>query len=251
MRRSLSNPFLVALCTFALTSKLRAERFGDLYAEGVYLGRAKTTAGLLNARYGETLRPGLETYGVLRMGGDTRTYLEASDAVYNDNFMFLAAGLDYLNLLPGMRFSAQVGGSIDLNPKIHRQGFDFRTGMYTYHEAPSFTDSWNQEIYSEAVYVHRYRNFIADILWKLVFKAYEGNTWDINPLGAFVMSVDSKGYDYNRFVEFRTGVRVRAADWANLAFHPMYVFGTRWNVDHMADANYREFRFLVTAYTAF
>lgn len=241
----------IAVLVLALPiSNARAEKFGDLYGEGVYLGAAKTTTGLLNLRYGENaLLPDFEVYGVGRIGGDTRTYLEKSDAIYNDNFLFLGLGIDYL-ISSGIRMTLQAGGSFDLNSKIDRSGFDLRTGLMTYHEFPGIGDDWTQEVYSEALYVHRYRNFLADVQWKAVYKMWDGENFGLEPLGALAMSVDSKGFDYNRFVEFRLGARLRSR-YGNLALIPMYVAGSRWAIDDVNKASYREFRVLLTTFFAF
>ncbi len=251
MRSFLSIAVYVSVSSLFVASAAKAEFFGDLYAEGVYLGAAKTTAGLMNLRAGDVPLEGLEVYGVSRLGGDTRTYLETSDSVYNDNFMFLGAGVDYLGLLPGVRMSFQIGGSFDLNSKINREGFDLRTGVFTYHETPGPTEEWLQEIYSESLYVRRYRNFLASLQWRLVYNGWSAGDWELSPLGSMVMSVDSQGFDYNRFVELRGGFRFRNREWANLAFQPMYVAGARWNADDVTRASYQEFRFLVTMFTAF
>lgn len=233
--------------------------FTDLYAESVFLGDAQTLTGLATLRAGRLWNDDFEVYGFGRLGGDTRTYLDKSDAVYNDNFFFFGLGLDYLGLTNGVRMIAQVGASLDLNSKIDRGGFDFRTGMVTYHEAPFNPEDaagrWVQEIYTESLYVHRYRNFLATAQWRVFGNLREtwapkAKAWDFGPLFTSVVSVDSKGYSYNRFVEFRAGARVRRADWWNLAFVPQYVFGSRWDEIKGAE-NYGELRALMTFAKAF
>ena len=122
-----------------------------------------------------------EAYGVSRLGGDTRTVLDSSDAVYNDNYVFFGVGVDYLGLFPGVRAVAQIGVSEDLNSKIHMGGPDGRTGFMTYHEIrPSHFPIYS-EIYSEELYVHRYRNVLASLQTRFL---YDAVVWRFNPEGA-------------------------------------------------------------------
>lgn len=246
MRAALFGLLFVAAATPAWALK----PFQDLYAEGVFLSSAKTTAGLLQYRFGVPLnvgRAGWETYAIGRIGGDTRTYLEKSDNVFNDNFLFTGAGIDFTGLFPGIRFLLQLGYSFDLNKKINRGGLDGRLGFITFHEANKVGDPMTQELYTESIYVHRYRNFLAGFQWRLFndFLKNTGTKHELGPLLATAISVDSKGFDYNRFVELRVGARWRMREWLGFSLMPQYVWGTRWNMVDMNSANYRELRALV------
>src|SRR4051794_21316099 len=62
--------------------------FSDIYAEGTGLSKAQTMASYTQLRTGLNVGSTLETYALARLGGDTRTGLDPSNAIYNDNYVF-------------------------------------------------------------------------------------------------------------------------------------------------------------------
>ncbi|MBI2711454.1 MAG: hypothetical protein HYX41_01135 [Bdellovibrio sp.] len=110
------------------------EFFADLYSEESALGQAKTLTTYTQVRAGLKTQSQLEFYGSARFGADSRTMFEKGTSVYNDNYLFLGAGVDYLGLLPGVRTVFQVGVSKDLSNKLDAGGLDGRVGVVTYHE---------------------------------------------------------------------------------------------------------------------
>ena len=229
---------------------------GSVYFEGAYLGRANTVAGLVVPKFG-FCRPnlGVELYATARTGIDTRTFVEQSDAIYNDNYLFLGAGIDYVRLIPGVRLSLQLGRSFDLNSKIHRGGFDARAGFMTYHEWRHSLTVFRNEIYSEGFYVRRYQNVIGSIqvksfypVWNSEKDPYHGI--EAGPYLNLMASGDTADFDYNRFLEAQYGARIRYQAPLTLAFHVLGVAGRR---PDSADPvkNYSEFRLLLNGYWEF
>ncbi len=229
--------------------------FGATYAEAVHLNRSDTFAGLLVERVGlQNEKAGLETYAVVRIGADSRTYLERSDAVYNDNYLFTGLGVDYTQLLPGLRLSLQGGYSFDLTDKIKRAGIDYRAGFMTYHEI-RWTSRFRNEIYSEGFYIRRYRDFFAALQLRSFFAAWQNDAdpykgFEAGPYLNFTGSHDSADFDYNRFVEAHYGARIRYQGPLTLALQAFGVSG------HHTDGNsslpaYTDFRVLLTGYFEF
>lgn len=235
----------------APAKKIDLKSFGDLYGESIYLNRFNTTAAFTQLRYGLTdPKKKLELYGTLRVGGDTRTQLDPNAGIYNDNFLFVGAGVDYVGLVRGVRLRAQVGHSTDLNSKINRGGFDALAGVITYHEIPLPEMRIVNEIYSEALYIHRYGNFLANLQTRTLYNAFQssknGWTFKIEPMISTSTVFDSQGLDYNRFVEGKAGVRATLRSRKiSMAITPHYVVGTRMSGPN---PSFRDFRVLATLY---
>ena len=229
------------------------DTFFSAYYESAYLNRAQTGAGLFVPKWGATnSRLGFEAYVTARMGVDSRTFLEQSDQIYNDNFLFLGAGVDQVTWLKGVRFSVQVGNSIDLNPKIHLGGFDLRTGWMSYHEMEWIPQSFRSEFYTEGFYVRRYRNALGSVhirnFWPIVSTAHsEYQGVEVGPVLQGVLSGDTEGYDYNRFVEAQAGVRVQVHTPLSIALHLLAVEGRRLDPESPI-GKYHDFRALITGY---
>lgn len=250
--------FILFLSLFLMISEVRAASapprwgsFYSLYYEGVYLNRADTLAGLIVPRLGvKDSETGVELYGVMRAGMDSRTFLEESDQIYNDNFLFLGIGVDQASVFPGVRLSFQIGHTMDLNPKIHLGGFDLRSGFMTYHEMSWIPRKLRSEYYSEGFYVHRYRNFLGGFqvrtfapLIGVPGSPYEG--MELGPELRLQINGDTEGYDYNRFVEAQAGIRLEYHTPLAIALHVLEVFGRRLELDSPVGA-YTDFRVLLT-----
>jgi hypothetical protein len=224
-------------------------RLNDIYFENIRLSRADTFVGYIQLRSGvRSITSQVESYAVVRAAMDTRTMLGTLADVYSDNFFFAGAGLDYLGFFPGIRLTAQIGASMDLSSKIHQGGFDYRFGSQSYHEIP-WNEGLKSEIYSEALYLRRYSNFLAALQFRTFYSVARwkvgGQSADLGPLVTLVGSLDSGGLDYNRFAELRLGARLTLQGPLTLALSPYYVFGGRWA--RPTDlANYRDFRVLLS-----
>ncbi len=250
MRKLKSNQVFLILCLF-ITVSAHAEILSSIYFEGSYLNTAATFASLVVPKAGWVDHGlGLEVYATARTGMDSRTFIERSDAIYNDNYLFLAGGVDYTKLIPGVRLSLQVGQSFDLNPKIHLGGFDIRSGFMTYHEIEWVPLFFRNEIYSEGFYVRRYKNVIADLhlrsfltAWKSEGDRYHG--FEVGPYLNLLGSYDTADYDYNRFLEAQYGARIQYHSPVTLGFHVLGVLGHRSEGDIR---NYSDFRLLLTTY---
>ena len=231
----------------------RWDTFFSAYYESVWLDRAQTAAGLLVPRVGvKSPEQGFEIYLTSRVGVDSRTYLEQSDQIYNDNFLFLGMGVDQVSWIKGVRFSLQTGTSIDLNPKINLGGFDLRAGFMTYHEIEWMPDRLRSEIYSEAFYIRRYRNGLGSLQLRTFLpltsqgrSRYEG--LELGPEIEGVISGDTHGFDYNRFVEGLLGLRLQVHTPLSIGVHALGVRGRRLDPES-AIGSYSDFRFLVTGY---
>ena len=228
----------------------------SVYFEGLYLNSAKTFTGLLSPKFGYcNAETGFETYITPRLGADSRTFIDSSDTIYEDNFLFLGAGVDYTKLLPGVRLTAQVGRSFDLNSKIKLGGFDFRTGWMTYHEKEWIPVKLRSEFYTEGFYIYRYRNFITNgqarmvyVIWKSSLERYKG--LELAPYLNLVGNIDGSGYDYNRFAEAQYGLRLRHEPPVNVGLSLYGVRGHRFGTGSMSP-NYNDFRVLVNGYFEF
>ena len=246
-------------CAHAATMEMQVHEpspwklYSSTYFEAVHLHSAETFAGLVVPKLGvNNPELGIEIYGTARTGVDSRTYLDPSDAIYNDNYLFLGAGIDYVKLLHGVRLSFQLGHSFDLNSKIKRAGFDIRTGFMTYHEIDWVPAIFRNEIYSEGFYVRRYQDVIGSIqarsfliLWRSSPDRYRG--FETGPYLNLMASRDTSDFDYNRFLEAQYGARIRYQAPMTLAFHVLGVIG------HRTDSNdphqhYDDFRLLLTGY---
>ena len=181
---------------------------------------------------------------------DSRTFLEKSDQIYNDNYLFLGAGFDYTGFIEGVRLSLQLGNSFDLNEKIHLRGFDTRVGFMTYHEQMWGLERFWNEIYSEAFYVRRYRNGLFNLQLRSVYvplqlKQDHGRVFEGGPYLNGSFSFDTAAYDYNRFIEAQYGVRIRYRAPFATALHVLGVIGKRTEVN-ANPRNYQDFRLLLT-----
>jgi hypothetical protein len=246
--------------TPSVEAPITMTRFSDIYSEGTGLSKAQTVATYLQVRSGFDLQSSFQTYAALRLGADSRTVLDNTDAVYNDNYVFFGLGIDYLKLLPGVRLTTQLGASEDLNSKIHLGGLDTRTGVVSYHELRYGNSPLNFELYSESFYIRRYRNILAagqarvfyDLLKFPVHLPFlsSSSKLEFASMVNFVLGADSSGTDYNRYGEMRVGMRIRMAGMSSLIFMPYYTFGTRWQrpTDY---PTYRDLRGLLAFYTSF
>ncbi len=229
---------------------------GSVYFEAVHLKIADTFAGLLYPKAGYCWEElGLETYAAVRAGGDSRTHLDRGDAIFNDNFLFTGAEVDYLGLLRGVRLPAQAGPPFDLNRKIHKAGFDYRAGEQSYHKIEwPLAFHVTTEIYTEALYVRRYRNLMSAAQFRNVHRTFEwdaaGGRFELGPFLTGVASIDSKRFDYNRFLEGHLGGRVRYFGPLALQLSAYYVRGARWERPTTLP-DYEDFRVLLSGYWAF
>ncbi len=229
--------------------------FSSTYFEGVRLDHSDTFAGLLVERAGlEEKEFGVETYGVARIGADSRTVLDRSDAIYNDNYFFLGAGVDYLKLISGLRLSAQFGYSFDLSSKIKKAGFDIRAGFMTYHEK-RWCPFFRNEIYSEGFYVRRYQDVIFGLQLRsfLVLLHDEADPYkgfEAGPYVNLVGSEDTTDLNYNRFIEAHYGARVRYQAPVTVALQAYGVLGHRLDSGDPV-GNYSDFRVLLNGYFEF
>jgi hypothetical protein len=227
------------------------DTFFSAYYESAYLNRAETGAGLFVPRFGiSDPEKGREIYLVSRIGVDSRTFLEKSDQIYNDNFMFLGLGMDELKWIPGFRFTLQLGNSIDLNPKINLGGWDGRAGWMSYHEKEWYRGSFRTEIYSEGFYVRRYRNGMGSLhlrnFWPMISRGqnrYEG--LELGPALQFVISGDTRALDYNRFFETQYGARLQYHTPLSIALHVLGVKGFRTEKSSPI-GNYNDLRVIIT-----
>ena len=228
--------------------------FADFYSEALWISRVQTLAGDGALRFGKKVpAQKIEYYGLIRASGDSRTQQQGYTQVYNDNTVFAGAGLDYVYFIPGLRLTAQAGYSWDLSDKVHRAGFDYRTGLLTYHEIHWADSKVFHEIYSEYLYVRRYRNFFADAQFRTLFDAFNHeidaeHTFRLAPIATLVAGVDTQALDYNRYAEIHLGARAQVQGHLSLAFQPYYVWGSRWQKPTSLP-HYDEFRFLVTLFT--
>lgn len=233
--------FILFLAVFFVIPKSEADEsaqgwdsFFSTYYEAAYLNRAGTGAGLFVPRAGfYHPKSGVEVYLVARTGIDSRTFLESSDRIYNDNFLFTGLGVDQRTWIPGVRLSLQAGYSIDLNPKINLGGADLRAGFLSYHELEWVKNSLRSEVYSEAFYVRRYRNALASLhvrnFWPCVSTGKDRfDGLELGPALQGVVSGDTAGFDYNRFLELQYGVRMQFHVPSAIAIHFLGVNGRRW-----------------------
>ncbi len=237
------------------SSAEEAEQFLEAYTEGSSLSSVSTVAGLLQVRAGWRLSS-IELYGVARLGSDSRTLLEASNAVYNDNAIFAGAGADWLPPIPGVRLVAQLGGSLRLTQKAKESGWDARAGAVTYHELSGPGVDVFHEMYSEAIYVRRHADLFASVQGRTGYRLVE---WDwgparleLSPLASLAVSSDLSGQDYNRFFELGLGPRLsaRKAGDFTISLRPYYVLGTRWQRP-TSEPRYDDFRVLLAGFFAF
>ena len=214
-------------------------RLNDIYFENIRLSNADTFVAYTQLRSGvSSISNQIETYAVLRAAMDTRTMGSSLADVYNDNFFFAGAGVDYLGFLPGVRLTAQAGASVDLSSKIHQGGLDYRFGSQSYHEIRWNEGGLKSEIYSEALYFRRYSNFLAALQFRTIYTVahwkVEGSQMSFGPLVSLVGTLDSQGLDYNRFAEVRLGARLTLEGPFTLALNPYYVFGGRLDINNQA-----------------
>jgi hypothetical protein len=236
------------------TEEPRWTGLNEVYFESLRLSNIDTVAGYTQIRSGALWAPvQLEGYAIARMSADTRTLMDSSSYVYNDNYLFAGVGFDFLGIAPGTRLTLQVGGSFDLTNKIHESGFDFRFGSQTYHEVSWIQKYLRSEIYSEALYFQRYKDILGSLQFRTIYKIWDvtmggGRTGlELGPLVNLVGSFDTVGLDYNRFLEARIGPRLTFRGPISLALTPYYVWGGRWG--RPTDLpNYQDFRVLLTGF---
>ena len=246
---------LLLLATRAFASDSPAMRpCGEAYFEGVHLDRVATNTGFFYGKAGycaDSLQFGLVT----RLGADTRTASDPSNSIFNDNYLFLGAGVTWLNVVPGVRLIGEAGYSFDLSKKINRAGTDFRTGWMSYHELAFAALSVTAEFYTEGLYVHRYRNFLMDYQPRLFWGMLKPDpSLTIGPLVGLNFSFDSADYDYNRFLEVNYGAKAKWFPSSNTDHSGMslglQLYGVRgFRTDRPTDlAAYSDFRILFFGY---
>lgn len=238
----------------------RVSLFNEVYSESLWLNRSQSLATFASVKAGWRHTwsgvPGfLDSYLVSRFGWDSKTQASAltfRPVVVQDNYVFLGWGVDWVDLLPGIRMTAQMGYSWDLSRQIHREGVDFRLGWQSYHEWKWNTRSegWfaraQTELYTDGLYYQRYRNVISFAQVQNFVPVWSGESWRLGPVLAGAGAVDNAGLDYNRFVEARAGVRLRwdAAAGRTLIFYPHVIQG--WRLGRPTTLpNYQDLRVLL------
>lgn len=206
----------------------RSEAFLDWYNENLWLDDQNSGTSFIQVKAGRKLEQSLG-YLTVRTAGDTKTQSEKSNLIVNDNYLFLGAGFDYLNLVKGVRLTAQIGSSFDLSSKINRSGFDFRLGEQSYHEY-NINEDLLLEFYTEGLYTHRYKNFIAYAKSTIVYQATQSKilngTLKTGPILRVAGSFDSEGLHYNRFTESQAGYRIKfLKNNLSLTLEPYYSLG--------------------------
>ncbi len=242
--------FFYSLILIVTASASAATPFVNFYGESSYLSEISTISSLGQLKAGYKCEANqLESALIVRVGADTRTFRDVSPAIYSDNYVFSGLGLDYLGLFSGVRATLQVGHSWDLSKKIHREGFDWRTGFTTWHEFGK--EKFLHEVYSEALYIHRYRDAFFNAHWYLYVPLFEKEkgktTFDLGPIAGPHVSLDSEGLSDYRYAEFRAGFRLRAKNFLSFALQPYFVTGNQWE----RGKSYSEFRLLAWLYTEF
>ena len=251
---SLISPQVYAATPASEVNQKNSNFFSDLYSEQQGLGQAQTLTTFTQLRAGIRNSSQFEFYAAARFGADSRTLFEKGTSVYNDNYLFMGVGVDYPGLLPGVRAILQLGGSKDLSNKLDSGGLDGRAGVVTYHEfRPRNTLGFFSEVYSEALYVHRYKNlmmsgqlrlFYGGLSTSKLFGESFAQKFKIEPMLYGVVSFDSAGLDFNRFVEARMGVRVRYHGPIEVQLLPHYVVGGRYQQPTQYPA-YQDLRLLL------
>jgi hypothetical protein len=223
--------------------------FANLYAEGNYLGDSNNIVGFSQLRGGR-LFDRFELYADARLSTDTRSDFRPLGQVFNDNFVFLGVGADYLPApLPWLRLRLQVGHDFNLGEDALRpEGFDLLGGWLTYNEFEP-GGRFLFENYSEGLYYYRYRNAIFHdqlrLLWRYFETRSSGTLWGAAPITMAVINFDTSGVQYNRFFDSRTGIRFYARTHKTLfSLTPMYVVGTQLQ----GSRSYGEFRLLGVVY---
>lgn len=248
-------PVLAPVIEAAFPQK-RFYPFSEFYGESVYLDRIAT-----NVFYGQ-LRGGMrsrdyhwEYYTTLRGAGDTRTGGTPFE-IYNDNYLFAGGGVDYYGLLPGVRMISQVGYSWDLQKQIQKKGFDMRLGGAGYWEIPFWSTPLLEEIYTSALYVHRYRYSIGTLQLRTVYRFLNRQLGsskfrlEAGPMLTLVGNTDTFGYDYNRYMEARIGPRLNLRGPVAISMQPYYAWGSRWERPTNLPT-YHDLRMLITVYYVF
>jgi hypothetical protein len=223
----------------------KSEGFSDLYSEQIGMSRVETFATYSQLRYGWRHDRSWETYATLRFGADTRTILDTSNSIYNDNYLFFGVGVDYLGLIPGVRAVTQIGASTDVSSKIQLGGLDTRLGIVTFHELRPGVVPVYFQIYSESLYIRRYSNILSNIQFRSFYDVLKSNHFELAPTVALVGAIDSQALEYNRFVEARAGFGLKWSGDFTVSLTPYYVLGTRWDRPTSLP-RYQDFRALVT-----
>jgi hypothetical protein len=217
----------------------------SLYFESAYLQKPDTLAGLLVPKLGIcNARSSVSLYLMPRLGMDSRTFIDRSDAIYNDNYLFLAAGSDYTGLMPGLRLSLQVGRSFDLTDKIKLGDFDVRAGWMSWHEVEWVSKRLWNEFYSEGFYIRRYRNFAFNAQVRTFYDLLmlvRQDTLQFGPILNGSFAWDTHGYDYNRYAEAHYGLRMRYPSGFPLMLQVYGVEGRRLDGTR-GERTYEDFR---------
>lgn len=242
----------------------RAETFGDLYFETVYLNNAKILSGLVHGRLGKRLEsdPSLEVYAVARLGEDIRTQMAQKTQRLSNPLVFGGVGVDKVIFNWGVRLTAQAGASYQKNTVNQDTQFDFRTGALGYWEKNFFPreglENWlRYESYAEALYLHRLRSVFVTPQFRLysplLSVPVSGQSITAGPLALLVPSgtwnFNQPSADFSGWTEFRAGARVekRTASFL-IQLNPFYVFGRHFEKSPHRGLTYQEFRLLLVGY---
>lgn len=261
MEKGVRIAISLAILSFWVTQPFKARAndsilFTDLYSEQTALAQAQTFATYTQLRAGWRLNSKFELYGAARFGADSRTLLDQGTSVYNDNYLFLGAGVDYLGPFTGVRLVFQAGASMDLSSKINAGGFDARTGVVTFHELRSAEiANLYSEIYTESLYIQRYHNLLASAQVRLFYSGFDVSSvlskrFKFEPMLNLVTSMDSGGLDFNRFFESRAGFRFVYRGPVDVMLIPYYTLGSRFQ-GPAGKLGYQDFRGLLVVAKSF
>ncbi len=202
-----------------LSATAMAGPFGEVYFESVGYDHAGTLYTTLRPKWGWSLFEGeksrIESYALLRLDMDSKTLAATDGAIVTDNYFFAGAGVDWMGVLPGVRLTALAGYAKDLVERSQRSGVEVRAGWISDHRIvlSSSGPRLSEEIYTDGLYIRRYRDFIASAqartYWELLGKEGSTSSWDFGPLLTGAFSVDSERDSGWRYAELRAGGRLR------------------------------------------
>lgn len=255
---------ILALHLFTNSMECRAEAFGDVYFETVYLNNSKILSGLGHVRVGRRLDvdPSVEVYAAARLGEDIRTQMAEETQRLSNPLIFGGVGVDKLFTDWGVRLTAQVGASYQ-DLETNQNGdtkFDFRGGALGYWEKSLLQGEGvglRYESYAEALYLHRLRSVFVTPQFRLYSPVFNFPLGEQPAsIGPLAMLVPSGSWDFNPdtpdfsgWTEFRAGIRAekRTSSFL-LQLNPFYVFGRHFERSPYRDLTYQEFRFLLAGY---
>jgi hypothetical protein len=243
---NLPKLFLVLSVLISSLSSAESNYFSDFYAEGHYLGNAKTLTGYSQIRGGQKIESPFELYAVTRIGADSRTLLETGNAVFTDNMLFLGAGIDApINSL-GLRPSVQIGYSFDLSDKISKSNWDARIGLFGFWALPIAKDL-KTEFYTEAFWSRRLNNTFLAPQGRLFWSPLKIAKGELGPQLTIVASTDQKKRFDDRILEERIGLRYSSLE-SRIAVlvSPYWAWTQKWyRPTNGQKSSLDEFRFLI------